>query len=188
MAQKLTFTATEIDDVLMVEGPVFHDDRGFFCEVHNHKAWALKGFEHRFVQDNMSLSRRGTMRGMHYQIEPHGMGKYIRVLRGAVFDVAIDLRRGSETYGKWVGRTLSAENGLGMWIPSGFAHGFLAMEDDSLVYYKCTSPYYPAAERAIAYNDPEVGIAWPFEPTVVSPKDAAAPRFKDAEHNFTMAL
>lgn len=188
MARKLTFTRTEIEDVLTVEGPVFEDDRGFFCEVYNRTAWAAEGFEHRFVQDNMSMSRRGTLRGMHYQLEPHGMGKYIRVLRGSVFDVAIDLRRGSDSFGKWVGRTLSAENGVGMWIPSGFAHGFLATEDDTLVLYKCTATYHPASERAIKYDDPEVGIAWPEKPALVSPKDVEAPAFKDAEYNFTMTL
>ena len=188
MARKLTFTKTDIDDVLIVEGPVFDDDRGFFCEVYNRTNWAAAGFEHRFVQDNLSLSRRGTVRGMHYQIDPHGMGKYIRVLRGAIFDVGVDLRRGSDTFGMWVGRTLSAENGVGMWIPSGFAHGFLALDDDTLVYYKCTNTYHPASERAIAYNDPDIAIAWPFKPTVVSPKDAEAPRFNDADYNFTMSL
>lgn len=188
MARKLTFTPTEIEDVLTVEGPLFEDDRGYFCEVYNRKAWAAEGFEHRFVQDNMSQSRRGTLRGLHYQLEPHGMGKYVRVLRGSVFDVAVDLRQGSPAFGKWVGRTLSAANGMGLWIPSGFAHGFLAIEDETVVLYKCTSTYEPSAERAIAYNDPDLAIAWPETPSVISPKDADAPLFRDAEYNFTFTL
>lgn len=188
MTRKLTFTRTEIEDVMTVEGPVFEDDRGYFCEVYNRATWTAEGFEHRFVQDNMSLSRRGTLRGMHYQLEPHGMGKYIRVLRGAIFDVAVDLRRGSNTFGQWVGRTLSAENATGMWVPNGFAHGFLALDDDTLVLYKCTNTYHPASERAILYNDPKIGIEWPAEPTVISPKDAEAPGLHEAEYNFAMTL
>jgi dTDP-4-dehydrorhamnose 3,5-epimerase len=188
MAQKLTFTKTEIEDVLEVSGPIFEDDRGFFCEIHNQRAWAEAGFEHRFVQDNMSMSRRGTLRGMHYQIDPHAMGKYICVLRGSIFDVAVDLRRGADTFGQWVGRTLSGANHVGMWIPAGFAHGFVALEDETLVYYKCTNTYHPASERSVAYNDPAIGIEWPIPPTVITPKDAQAPLLKDADYNFTMSL
>jgi dTDP-4-dehydrorhamnose 3,5-epimerase len=188
MVQKLTFIPTEIEDVLEVRGPVFSDDRGFFCEIHNQRTWAEAGFEQRFVQDNMSLSRRGTLRGMHYQLEPRAMGKYIRVVRGSIFDVAVDLRRGADTFGRWVGRTLSGENHVGMWVPAGFAHGFVALEDETLVYYKCTDTYHPASERSVAYNDPEIGIEWPLTPTVITAKDADAPRLNDAEYNFGLGL
>jgi dTDP-4-dehydrorhamnose 3,5-epimerase len=146
--------------------------------------WRKAGFEAEFVQDNLSRSCCGTLRGMHYQLEPHGMGKLVRCVRGAVFDVAVDLREGSPTYAKWVGRELSEGNHLSLWVPVGFAHGFVALEDDSLVHYKCTEIHTPAAERALSYKDPTVGIEWPLAPTVVSPKDEAAPLLGDAEANF----
>ena len=136
------------------------------------------------MQDNLSESKRGTIRGLHYQLEPKGMGKLVRAIRGSVFDVAVDLRRGSPWFGKWVGRTLSAENGLSLWVPVGFAHGFLALEDDTLVLYKCTATHAPEAERAVSYADPAIGIAWPFTPTLVTPKDDAAPKLAAADFNF----
>ncbi|HEO70526.1 MAG TPA: dTDP-4-dehydrorhamnose 3,5-epimerase, partial [Candidatus Hydrogenedentes bacterium] len=137
--------------------------------------------------DNLSLSAKGTLRGMHYQIEPHAMGKLVRAITGAVFDVAVDLRRGSPTFGKWVGRMLSEGNPAAMWVPPGFAHGFVALEDHTLVYYKCTRLYAPQAERSLSYADPEVGIEWPMQPTVISPKDAEAPLLREADYNFTYA-
>jgi dTDP-4-dehydrorhamnose 3,5-epimerase len=116
------------------------------------------------------------------------MGKYVRVLQGAVFDVAVDLRQGSPSFGKWVGRTLAAANAMGLWIPVGFAHGFVALEDATIVLYKCTNTYHPPSERSVVYNDPALDIQWPITPTLVSPKDAQAPRLADAEHNFTLSL
>lgn len=181
----VTFHKTEIPDVLVVESPIFRDDRGAFTEIHNSAAWAEQGFSEAFRQDNLSVSARGVMRGMHYQIEPHAMGKFVRALHGAIFDVAVDLREGSPCFGAWIARELSAANGLGMWVPAGFAHGFLALEDDTQVLYKCTEVYTPEAERSIVYDDHEIGIEWPFEPTLVADKDRKAPAFKDAEHNFT---
>ncbi|MCB9770356.1 MAG: dTDP-4-dehydrorhamnose 3,5-epimerase [Candidatus Omnitrophica bacterium] len=177
-------TPTEIEDVLLVVTRYFRDDRGFFTETYSQKNWSAEGFDETFLQDNMSLSAKGTLRGMHYQIEPHGMGKLIRAITGSIFDVAVDLREGSPTFGKWVGRTLSAENGLAMWVPVGFAHGFLALEDQTLIYYKCTNTYAPDSERSVHYADPEIGIEWPMEPTGLSPKDEAAPLLRDAEFNF----
>ncbi len=174
------FTPTEIPAVMLVESSVYADERGFFTETHNVKTWAEEGFHETFVQDNLSLSAKGTLRGMHYQIAPHGMGKLVRAVRGSVFDVAVDLRKNAPTFGKWVGRTLSEENGAALWVPVGFAHGFLALEDDSLVYYKCTGVHTPAAERSLVYSDAAVGIAWPFAPTRVTQKDMAAPLLKDA--------
>lgn len=175
---------TELQGVLEVEAKIFPDDRGFFTETYNRETWAAEGFNESFVQDNLSLSKAGTLRGMHYQIDPHAMGKLVRVLTGAVYDVAVDLREGSPTFGKWIGRELSAENGLMLWIPAGFAHGFVALADDTLVYYKCTGTHAPESERAVRYNDPVIGIAWPQAPTIVSPKDADAPLLADAEYNF----
>ena len=185
MPMPIELHKTEIPDVVEVQVRKARDGRGFFSELYNRDVWREAGLDPVFVQDNLSLSRRGTLRGMHYQIEPHAMGKLVHAITGAVFDVAIDLRRGAPTYGRWVGRELRPANGRWLWIPPGFAHGFLALEDDTRVYYKCTATHHPESERAIAYNDPEVGVEWPIEPTVVTEKDAAAPAFAEAEHNFS---
>jgi len=184
MPMPVKVTPTEIPDVLVIETGAVRDDRGYFAEIHSTKMLEASGFRATFVQDNLSRSREGTLRGLHYQLEPHGMGKYVRVLVGAVFDVAVDIRRGSPTYGKWVGRTLTAENRQALWVPTGFAHGFLALEEDTLVLYKCTATHTPEAERAIHFGDPAIGIEWPRQPALVAAKDAAAPVFSMAEHNF----
>ena len=177
-------TATEIDAVKIVKTAKFVDDRGFFSESYSKNPWAEAGMRQEFIQDNLSNSRAGTVRGLHYQINPAAMGKLVRCLRGAIFDVAVDIRVGSETFGKYVGMELSEENGLSLWVPAGFAHGFVALKDDSLVLYKCDAQHSPAHERAISYRCPKLNIAWPIEPTVVSGKDAAAPGLEDAEFNF----
>ncbi len=180
----VTITGTEIADVLEIQTGSFSDDRGSFAETYSRPVWQAQGFAEQFVQDNVSVSKGGNLRGMHYQLLPHGMGKLVRVLQGEIFDVGIDLRKDSETFGKWVGRTLNAENRLALYFPPGFAHGFVALRDDTIVYYKCTSAHCPEAERAVSYQDPEVGIAWPMTPRIISAKDAAAPRLAEAEHNF----
>ena len=185
MPMPATFAETEIPGVLVVETGIFRDHRGFFTETYSKKVWEDAGFKESFVQDNLSLSAKGTLRGMHYQLNPHGMGKLVRVVSGSVFDVAVDLRTGSPAFGKWVGRTLSAENGLALWIPIGFAHGFVALENHTLVSYKCTGMHTPQAERSLLYDDADVRIAWPLEPTIISTKDAAAPSLREAEYNFT---
>ena len=185
MPMPVKFSETEIPGVLVLEHDVAADDRGFVTELYSREVWDRAGLEETFVQDNLSASDRGTVRGLHYQLNPYGIGKLVRVLTGSVFDVAVDLRRGSPTFGKWVGRTLTAENRLALWVPVGFAHGMLALEDQTLVLYKFTAPYTPEAERAVSYKDPEIGIEWPIEPTLVSEKDAAAPGLRDAEYNFT---
>ena len=184
MPMPVSFAETEIPDVKEVHVGLHGDPRGFFSETYSRKMWQQQGFDETFVQDNLSLSCKGTLRGLHYQIEPHGMGKLVRALRGAIFDVAVDLRKGSPTFGKWVARTLSAENNLALWVPAGFAHGLLALEDDTLVYYKCTEMHTPKCERALSYRDPAIGIEWPFEPTEITEKDANAPLLADAEYNF----
>jgi dTDP-4-dehydrorhamnose 3,5-epimerase len=184
MPMPVEFAKTEIADVLEVKTGRFDDDRGFFTETYSLPVWKAAGFEGIFVQDNLSLSRKGTLRGMHYQLSSHGMGKLVRVVKGAVFDVAVDLRRGSPSFGKWVGRTLSDENSLTLWIPVGFAHGFVALEEDTLVWYKCSGAHAPEAERSLNYRDPEVAIEWPLEPTIISQKDAEAPLLGDAEYDF----
>ncbi len=184
MPMPVTIKPTEIESVLEVETGLFEDDRGFFSESYSKQIWQQAGFDEVFVQDNLSKSCRGTLRGMHYQLEPYGMGKLVRCVQGAVFDVAIDLRKGSPTYAEWVGRELNANNNLSLWVPIGFAHGFVALEDDSLVHYKCTEIHTPQAERAVSYKDPRIGIEWPITPTVISQKDEDALSLADAEANF----
>ncbi len=185
MPMPLEIRETELLDVLEIEVKIAADHRGFFTETYNQDTWTQQGFKENFVQDNLSLSHKGVLRGMHYQIHPVPMGKLVRCVRGAIYDVAVDLRQGSPTFGKWLGRELSAENHLWLWVPTGFAHGFVALQEESLVYYKCTATHCPETERALAWNDPDIGIEWPVTPTIVSDKDREAPRFADAEYNFT---
>ena len=174
-------TRTEIPDVLLIEPKVFGDSRGFFFESWNARAFAEAGIPATFVQDNHSRSPRGVLRGLHYQIvQPQG--KLVRVVAGEVFDIAVDLRRASPTFGQWVGERLSGENRRMLWIPPGFGHGFLALSDSADFLYKTTDYYAPQHERVIAWNDPDLAIAWPLEgaPTL-SARDTAGARFRDAE-------
>jgi dTDP-4-dehydrorhamnose 3,5-epimerase len=172
----------DIPDVLVVEPKVFGDARGFFMESWNRRAFAQAGLDAEFVQDNHSLSRRGVLRGLHYQIrEPQG--KLVRVTSGEVFDVAVDLRRSSPTFGRSVGMRLSAQNRLMMWIPPGFAHGFLVLSEAADFLYKTTAYYHPEHDRSLRWNDPALGIDWPLDgiEPIVSAKDAAAPLLAQAE-------
>jgi len=181
---------TRIPDVLIVEPAVFADERGWFMETFNeprfHQALAALGrpVPRQFVQDNHSCSKAGVLRGLHYQAAPHAQGKLVRVTRGAAWDVAVDIRPGSATFGQWVGLELSEDNRLQLWIPEGFAHGFLALADDTHFLYKTTDVYAKDCERAIVWNDSTLGIDWPLEkfaePPLVAPKDAAAPAFANA--------
>lgn len=167
----------DIDGPLIIEPKVFGDERGFFMESWNAGAFARAGLDLNFVQDNHSRSQKGVLRGMHFQ-NPGPQGKLVRVVRGAVFDAVVDLRQSSPTYGKWTGVHLSAENKRMFWVPEGFAHGFLTLEDDTDFLYKCTAPYAPEHENSLAWNDPEVGIDWPLdgiEPKL-SAKDAVGTR------------
>lgn len=163
-----------LPELLLVQPPVFRDERGTFRELYRDERYAAVGIDVRFVQDNLSLSRRHVLRGLHMQ-HPRGQGKLVTVLAGAVFDVAVDARRGSPTFGRWEGVTLSAENAHQLWIPPGFAHGFLVLSDEALFSYKCTEPYSPSDELSIRWDDPEIGIEWPVPVPVLSAKDAAAP-------------
>ena len=187
MSMSVELRETEIRGVLEIETRQFADERGFFTEAYSLPVWRAAGFEEQFVQDNLSLSCKGALRGMHYQLATHGMGKLVRAVAGSIFDVAVDLRKGSPTFGEWVGRTLTAANGLSLWVPVGFAHGFAALEDDSMVLYKCTSTYAPEAERALRYDDPTIAIDWPIVPSCVSEKDAEAPLLEDAEYDFVLS-
>ena len=169
-------TRLAIADVVLFEPRVFADERGAFFESFSQPAFeAATGLKSTFVQDNHSASAKGVLRGLHYQVSPRAQGKLVRVVRGAVFDVAVDIREGSPTFGKWVGETLSAENRRQLWIPEGFAHGFLALEDDTEFLYKTTDLYDKASERSIRWDDPTIGITWPMEgKPVLSVKDAEA--------------
>jgi dTDP-4-dehydrorhamnose 3,5-epimerase len=177
----MQITPTTIPDVKIIEPRVFGDDRGFFMESWNANAFAQAGLDLTFVQDNHSKSAKGVLRGLHYQIGP-AQGKLVRVIAGSVFDVAVDMRRSSPTFGRWVGETLSAANKRMLWIPEGFAHGFLSLEDGTEFLYKCTALYAPSAEHCIVWNDPAIAIDWPMDGTpLVSPKDADGKAFADAE-------
>ncbi|BDI59508.1 dTDP-4-dehydrorhamnose 3,5-epimerase [Qipengyuania nanhaisediminis] len=169
----MKITKTAIAGPLIIEPRVFGDDRGFFMETWNQAAFAEAGLDMGFVQDNHSHSQRGVLRGLHFQ-NPGAQGKLVRVARGAVYDVAVDLRRSSATFGQWVGVELTAENKRMFWVPEGFAHGFLTLSDDTDFLYKCTAPYAPQDEHTLAWDDPTVGITWPdtgCDP-IVSEKDA----------------
>ena len=174
---------TALPGLKLLEPRVFNDDRGFFLESWNARAFAAIGIDASFVQDNHSLSAKGVLRGLHYQIGSP-QGKLVRVVAGAVFDVAVDLRRSSETFGRWVGYELSAENKRQAWIPAGFAHGFLSLQDGTELLYKCTDFYSAHAERSLLWNDPEIGIVWPLHgmaQPLLSDKDAAAKPLSEAE-------
>jgi dTDP-4-dehydrorhamnose 3,5-epimerase len=172
---------TAVPDVLLIEPKVFGDARGFFLENWNAKAFAEAGLPAAFVQDNHSRSPRGVLRGLHYQIvQPQG--KLVRVVAGEVFDVAVDLRRASPTFGRWVGERLSGDNKRMLWIPPGFGHGFLVVSESADFLYKTTDYYAPEHERVIAWNDPDLAIAWPLEGApILSARDTAGARFRDAE-------
>lgn len=174
-------TPTAVPDVLVLEPKVFSDQRGFFLESWNERAFAAAGICARFVQDNHSRSGRNVLRGLHYQIR-QAQGKLVRAIAGEIYDVAVDVRRASPTFGRWVGERLSADNRRMLWVPPGFAHGFLVVSEVAEVLYKATDYYAPEHERTIAWNDPDLAISWPLAgPPVLSAKDAAGTRFRDAE-------
>jgi len=180
----LEVTRIEDTGVLLIEPSVHGDDRGFFMETWSSHRFRAIGVDAEFVQDNFSRSQRGVLRGLHYQID-HPQGKLVRCTRGSVYDVAVDIRRSSETFGRWVGRILSEENRHSMWIPPGFAHGFLTLSDVADFQYKCSDVYHPPGERTIRWDDPTIGIDWPIiegRGIVLSDKDANhAVSFSEAE-------
>ncbi len=176
-------TSTTLPEVLVLEPKVFGDERGFFLESFNQRAFdAAVGYPISFVQDNHSRSARGVLRGLHYQLPPHAQGKLVRVTAGRVFDVAVDMRAGSPRFGHWAGTELSGENHRQLWIPPGFAHGFLVLSDSADFLYKTTDYYAPQAEAAVRWDDPTLGIAWPDSglAPMLSAKDASAPLLGDA--------
>lgn len=180
---------TKIKDLLIFEPRVFADDRGWFMESFNQqvfeKALADRGLDiPQFVQDNHSFSKKGVLRGLHYQLNPHAQGKLVRVVQGRAWDVAVDIRKDSETFGQWVGVELSGENYKQFWIPAGFAHGFIALEDNTQFLYKTTDYYSKECERSIVWNDPDIAIEWPVIGTtsfILTEKDNVAPSLNDSE-------
>ena len=169
---------TSLPGVIVVEPDVFGDERGFFMETWNARRYEEDGLPGRFVQDNLSYSARGVLRGLHYQ-NPQAQGKLVSVLRGEVFDVAVDIRVGSPTFGEWTGVTLSAENKRQFYVPPDFAHGFLVTGEDALFLYKCTDYYAPEAEGIVLWNDPEIGIEWPTDAPTLSERDGKAPPLRE---------
>jgi dTDP-4-dehydrorhamnose 3,5-epimerase len=178
----MRFIPTDLPEVIIVEPTVFGDERGFFLESWNQARFSEAGLDLQFVQDNHSLSARGVLRGLHYQT-PNPQGKLVRVTAGRVYDVAVDLRQSSPYFKKWVGVELSADNKRMLWVPPGFAHGFLTLEDGTEFLYKCTALYDPSCDRNIRWDDPDIGIKWPLDVDMpkVSAKDLAAPMLRDAE-------
>lgn len=179
----MNIISTDIPDVLIIEPKVFADDRGFFFESFNQKIFEdAVGYEVKFIQDNHSQSQKGVLRGLHYQLSPFAQGKLVRCIEGEVFDVAVDIRRSSPTFGQWVGEYLSADNKKQLWIPEGFAHGFLSMSDRVQFVYKTTNYYSPSYDRNIRWDDNDIGILWPIENEVIlSEKDKKALLLHEAE-------
>ncbi len=177
---------TEIPDLLIIQPKVFNDARGYFFESYNESDFKRYGLDYNFVQDNESKSTYGVIRGLHYQLAPYSQTKLVRVVEGEIFDVAVDLRKESPTFGQWVGRVLSAENKTQLLIPKGFAHGFSVLSETAILNYKCDNVYCPEAERSINYNDVTLNIDWKIEiaSAIISEKDKIAPDFNLAEMNF----
>lgn len=170
----MKFIETSLPDVILIEPDVFRDDRGFFMETFHQRKYAEAGIDRAFVQDNFSHSKRGTLRGLHYQLR-QPQGKLVHVTAGEIFDVAVDIRRGSPTFGKWAGSLLSSKNRLQMFIPEGFAHGFCVTSETADVLYKCSDLYAPDDDRGLFWADPTIGIDWPIQTPILSKKDSLNP-------------
>jgi len=186
MMTSMTFTFKKLDipEVILVEAKSFPDERGFFLESFKESAFIENGINTKFVQDNFSHSTKGVLRGLHYQKDPKAQAKLVTALRGEVFDVAVDVRKNSPTYGKWIGEILSGQNHRLLFVPEGFAHGFLVLSDEADVLYKVNQEYSPEHERGIIWNDPDVNIQWPLENPIVKEIDAKQPLLKNADNNF----
>jgi len=178
------FQRLEIPELIIARPKVFGDDRGFFLELYKYSDFAGAGIREHLVQDNYSKSVRGVLRGLHYQKQPKAQGKLVFCLKGKIFDVAADIRKDSPYYGKWTGVELSEENRLMLYVPAGFAHGFQVLSDSAEVQYKCTEEYSLMDDRGIIWNDPDLSIPWPVADPLLSPKDRAHPRLRDADNNF----
>ena len=183
-AKNMELIKTSIDGLLIIKPDVFKDDRGYFFESYNKERFAKAGLMMDFVQDNESKSDKGVLRGLHFQKPPYAQGKLVRVIKGSVMDVAVDLRKDSPTYGKWESVVLTEENKLQFWIPEGFAHGFVALEDNTIFNYKCTNVYNKESEGSILWNDPDINIIWNIDNPILSEKDKISPLFKNFESPF----
>jgi len=170
---------TELEGLLIIKPDVFEDERGYFFESYNREKFKKAGIDLKFVQDNESKSKKGVVRGLHLQSPPFEQGKLVRVMRGSVLDVAVDIRKNSPTFGKWASIELSGKNKWMYWIPPGFAHGFATLEDETIFFYKCTNVYNKDAERCFLWNDPDINIDWGISNPVVSQRDNLAQRFRD---------
>jgi dTDP-4-dehydrorhamnose 3,5-epimerase len=178
------FTCLSIPDLILVKPRVFRDERGFFLETYKKDDFEKAGIVEPFLQDNYSRSSRDVLRGLHYQKGPFAQGKLVRCVQGRIFDVAVDIRRGSPFYGQWAGAELTGDNQLCLYVPPGFAHGFVVLSDSAEVFYKCTCGYSPAHDRGIAWNDPDIGVEWPVISPVLSPRDAGHPQLRGADNDF----
>jgi dTDP-4-dehydrorhamnose 3,5-epimerase len=178
------FQRLEIPEVILVQPQTFDDHRGTFAETYRRSEFAANGIPAVFVQDNYAFSAQDVLRGLHYQDHPKPQGKLVMVTRGEVFDAAVDIRRGSPTFGRWVGVALSAKNLQALYIPVGFAHGYCVLSEEADIIYKVTEEYRPELDRGILWNDPAIGIHWPVRAPILSPKDARLPLLKDADIKF----
>jgi dTDP-4-dehydrorhamnose 3,5-epimerase len=179
-----TFKRMSIPEVILVEPKAFNDERGYFVEIYKESNFAELGIDTQFVQDNLSRSVKGTLRGLHYQLNPEAQAKLVFAIRGTIFDVAVDVRKNSPTYGQWVGEVISDGNHRGLFVPEGFAHGFCVMSDEADVFYKVTKEYSAGHERGVIWNDAGIMIKWPTGSPTLSAKDAALPALESAEKNF----
>lgn len=182
----MNFIETNIKDLYIIEPKIWRDDRGYFYESYNKRSFEDAGIYTDFIQDNQSLSQKGTLRGLHAQAEPHAQGKLVRVIHGTVTDIAVDIRKGSKTYGDHLAIELSGENHRMLWIPPGFLHGFVTLEDDTIFTYKVSGLYNKVSEFGVLWNDPDLNINWGIEPdeVILSEKDRVLPRFKDLSSPF----
>ncbi len=178
------FHPLAIPEVILVEPQRFGDSRGFFMETYQFEMFAANGIAPRFVQDNHSRSAKGVLRGLHYQNSPFAQGKLLKVVVGEIFDVAVDIRRGSPTFGQWVGEILSAENGRLLYVPPGFAHGFCVLSETADLIYKTSDYYHPASEKGILWNDAQIGVRWPIANPLLSARDQSLPVLAEADFNF----
>jgi len=181
---QVSFKKLDIPEVVQIMTRTFEDNRGFFIETYKHSDFRANGIPNMFVQDNYSYSVKGVLRGLHYQEHPKAQGKLVMIWEGEIFDVAVDVRKGSPTYGKWVGTVLSARDYSSLYVPVGFAHGFCVLSETAKVMYKVTQEYSPESEGGIIWNDPEIGIRWPDAAPLVSERDARLPMLREADINF----
>lgn len=180
----MEISKTALEGLLIIKPDVFRDDRGYFFESFNNEKFSKEGLDVTFKQDNESLSMKGVIRGLHFQIPPFEQAKLVRVVKGSALDVAVDIRKSSSTYGKWTSVLLTGENKWMFWIPAGFAHGFATLEEDTVFFYKCTKVYNKESERSILWNDPDINIKWSIEKPIISERDKSAQGFREFKSPF----